>query len=387
MQDIANALVSQFTVKGADAGPLAGSTFVAKDIYDIRGHVTGCGNPDWAATHDVAAATAPAVQKLLDAGATLSGKSHTDEIAYSLMGVNAHYGTPVNSAAPDRIPGGSSSGSVAAVAAGMVDIGLGSDTGGSVRMPASFCGVYGIRTTHGMIDLSNVMPLASSFDTAGWFARDAETFAEVGVAYGMDAKADAGPVRLIVAVDAMQRTTGDGAQSFAPAIRRLEEMFGEAEIKSIAVTDLSDWLEVFKVCQAAEVWQSHGDWVTRTQPDFGPGVKERFDMAASITGAMWKDAGSKRSEIAARMADLIGEDGVMITPSSPGAAPLRSADGVSLDQFRMAALELLCPAGLAGLPQISLPVGTDDGAPLGLSLIAGKQQDWKLLSIARKLSA
>lgn len=385
MQDIANALMSQFTVKGADAGPLAGMTFVAKDIYDIEGHVTGCGNPDWAATHDAAAATAPAVQNLLDAGATLSGKSHTDEIAYSLMGVNAHFGTPVNTAAPDRIPGGSSSGSVAAVAAGMVDLGLGSDTGGSVRMPASFCGVYGIRTTHGLIDLRNVMPLASSFDTVGWFARDAETFAKVGAAYGMDAKVDADPVRLIVAEDAMQRTSQEGAQSFAPAIRRLEEMFGVAETIHIASTDLSDWLEVFKVCQAAEVWQAHGEWVTKTQPRFGPGVKERFEMAASITKGMLQEARGKRVEIAARMTDLIGEDGMIITPSSPGAAPLRSADGASLDKFRMAALELLCPAGLAGLPQISLPVGTDDGAPLGLSLIAGKKQDWKLLSVARTL--
>lgn len=385
MQDIANALMSQFTVKGADAGPLAGMTFVAKDIYDIEGHVTGCGNPDWAATHDAAAATAPAVQNLLDAGATLSGKSHTDEIAYSLMGVNAHFGTPVNTAAPDRIPGGSSSGSVAAVAAGMVDLGLGSDTGGSVRMPASFCGVYGIRTTHGLIDLRNVMPLASSFDTVGWFARDAETFAKVGAAYGMDAKVDADPVRLIVAEDAMQRTSQEGVQSFAPAIRRLEEMFGVAETIHIASTDLSDWLEVFKVCQAAEVWQAHGEWVTKTQPKFGPGVKERFEMAASISKDMLQEARGKRVKIAARMTDLIGEDGMIITPSSPGAAPLRSADGASLDKFRMAALELLCPAGLAGLPQISLPVGTDDGAPLGLSLIAGKKQDWKLLSVARTL--
>ncbi|MEL6997434.1 MAG: amidase family protein, partial [Pseudomonadota bacterium] len=145
MDDTANAFIEIFELEGAADGPLAGLTFCAKDIYDVAGHQTGCGSPDWAASHPIATSHAAPVAALLEAGARLVGKTHTDEIAYSLMGVNAHYGTPINTAAPDRIPGGSSSGSVAAVAAGLVDIGLGSDTGGSVRVPASFCGVFGLR--------------------------------------------------------------------------------------------------------------------------------------------------------------------------------------------------------------------------------------------------
>lgn len=239
MQDTANALVSQFTIAGASAGPLLGKTFIAKDLYDIAGHMTGCGNPDWARTHTTATNTAPAVQKLLDGGATLVGKAHTDEIAYSLMGANAHYGTPTNSASPDRVPGGSSSGSVAAVAAGMVDIGLGSDTGGSVRMPASFCGVYGIRTTHGRIDLAGTMALAPSFDTVGWFARDATTLAAVGIAYGIDSSSEPTRPRLLRARDLMSRTTQVGAASFSAAMDRLQDRYGAATDIDICPGELS----------------------------------------------------------------------------------------------------------------------------------------------------
>jgi amidase len=385
MKDVANALVSQFTTEGSAKGPLAGLSFVAKDLYDIEGYVTGCGNPDWAATHKAAEKTAPAVQKLLDAGATLLGKSHTDEIAYSLMGVNSHYGTPINTAAPDRVPGGSSSGSVAAVAAGMTDIGLGSDTGGSVRMPASFCGVYGIRTTHGRIDIDNVMPLAPSFDTVGWFARDPGVFTRTGEAYAMKVPAKRGNISLLIAEDAMERADRAGVESYAPILARLQEKYGAAKTIRLCPTDLSDWFAVFKVCQAAEVWQVHGDWVTKTKPDFGPGIKERFQMAAAISREEHERAAREREKIVSHLDETIEEDAIVIAPSSPGAAPLRDADEASLDKFRMSALELLCPAGLAGLPQVSLPAGRVENAPLGLSLIAGRGRDELLLSVVRDL--
>src|SRR5262249_46188864 len=134
-------------VKSTGAGPLANLIFGVKDIYDVAGHKTGFGSPDWLATHRPATRTAPSVQILLDAGADLVGKTHTDELTYRLTGENAHYGTPINVNAPGRIPGGSSSGSAAAVAGRLVDFAVGSDTGGSVRAPASFCGIYGIRPT------------------------------------------------------------------------------------------------------------------------------------------------------------------------------------------------------------------------------------------------
>lgn len=381
MQDTVNAFVDIFSVPGSNEGPLAGLTFGAKDLYDIKGHMTGCGSPDWAATHDVATNTAPAVQALLDAGATLVGKTHTDEIAYSLMGVNAHYGTPINPAAPDRVPGGSSSGSVAATAAGLVDIGLGSDTGGSVRMPASFCGVYGIRTTHGFIDLSNVMPLGTSFDTCGWFARDAKTFAAVGAAYGIDVAAATQPKRLLIADDAMALADDKTQAVVANGIQELSEKFVSVDHIDLVDGEFDDWREVFRVCQAADVWKAHGEWVTKTNPNFGPGVKERFQMAASITEEMLAPAQERRAELTTRIENMLGEDAIIALPSSPGPAPKRDADDASLDVFRMAALEMLCVAGLAGVPQISIPTGVVHGGPVGLSLIGKRHGDAGLLAI------
>ena len=150
---------------GRSAGPLTGLTFAAKDIIAIEG-VTPCfGNPTWLHTHFPAARDAHSISLLLHAGANLDGITITDELALSLTGENPHYGTPLNTLAPKRVPGGSSSGSAAAVAAGVVDFALGTDTAGSVRVPASNCGVYGIRTSPGAVSTDGIIPLARCFDT------------------------------------------------------------------------------------------------------------------------------------------------------------------------------------------------------------------------------
>ena len=182
MDDPLGALVphGHVEIAGRTAGPLAGVSFAVKDIFDVAGTVTGCGNPDWLAGHGAAERHAPAVQMLLDAGGRLVGKTVTEELAFSAVGINPHYGTPRNSAAPGRVPGGSSSGSAAAVGGGLVALALGSDTGGSVRVPASYNGIYGMRPSHGRISLAGVMPLAPSFDTVGWFARDPQLLATAG---------------------------------------------------------------------------------------------------------------------------------------------------------------------------------------------------------------
>lgn len=386
-EDIVNAFISRFTIAGAADGPLAGLTFGAKDLYDIAGHVTGCGNPDWARTHPAAALTAPAIHVLLEAGATLAGKTHTDELAYSLMGVNAHYGTPLNSAAPDRVPGGSSSGSAAATAARKIDFGLGSDTGGSVRLPASFCGIYGIRTTHGLIPLDGAMPLAPSYDTAGWFARDGATFARVGGAYGIAVPEKLPPLRPMIATDPMALASPETRTAIAPLVARLQDRLGVAADTRLSETSLAEWRETFRICQAAEIWQTHGEWIRATNPSFGPGVKERFEMAACISPQMLEPAKTLRAAIESRLRELLGEDGILILPTAPGPAPKRDADEAGLNAYRYAALEMLCAAGHAGLPQVNLPAGSVDGGPVGLSIIANAGQDGLLLAIARDVAA
>jgi amidase len=237
---------------GADMGPLTGLTFAAKDIYDVAGAKTGFGCPDWLRTHGPAARTAPAVQMLLDAGAHLVGKTHTEEMAWSLTGENAHYGTPVNVNAPGRVPGGSSSGSAAAVAAGLVDFALGSDTGGSVRLPASYCGILGMRPTHGRISLEGVCPLAPSFDTCGWFARDASVFERVGRVLLCDAAPARTARRLLMAQDAFAFAEAAAVAALKPALGKAAALIGVPENVTIGDKPLENWMDTFRFPQGAE---------------------------------------------------------------------------------------------------------------------------------------
>jgi amidase len=271
--------------QGARSGPLAGLTFAAKDIYDIAGAKTSFGNPDWLRTHEPPRVTAPAVQMLLDAGARLAGKTHTEEMAWSLTGENAHYGTPINVAAPGRIPGGSSSGSAAAVAAGLVDFSLGSDTGGSVRLPASYCGILGMRPTHGRISLEGVCPLAPSFDTCGWFARDAQVFERVGRVLLRDSAPPRKPGRLLAARDAFAFADDAARPVLEQALARVAALLGSPEEITVGDEPLEQWTDCFRFPQGGEAWAAHRDWITRVKPAFGPAIKGRFEWAATVKAA------------------------------------------------------------------------------------------------------
>ena len=379
-----NAFIDRFELRGEPGAPLAGTTFAIKDVYDVEGHVTGAGNPDWARTHHAATRHTPLLRDFLAAGATCLGKTHTDEIAYSLMGVNAHYGTPRNPAAPDRVPGGSSSGSAVAVAAGAVDFALGTDTGGSVRLPASFCGIFGIRTSHGRLPLEGVVPLAPSFDTVGWFARDVAMMLRAANGLGLvgDAPAAAPLTRVLMPRDLWALASSDTQEALAPRRRAVADVLGVANEEPINPDGFDLWRETFRICQAAEVWSAHGAWVTATAPNFGADVAARFEMARNIAPDEAATARRNRAEIAARLRDLMEPDGVLVIPTAPDPAPLRAAAIGDLETFRARALALLCAAGLAGLPQVSLPAARVAGAPVGLSLVGPPGRDHALLELA-----
>jgi amidase len=373
-------------LRGAHSGPLTGFTFAAKDIYGIAGHRTGFGSPDWLRTHQPAERTAPVVRQLLDAGADMVGKTHTDELTFSLNGENAHYGTPVNVNAPGRIPGGSSSGSAAAVAGGLVDFALGSDTGGSVRAPASFCGIYGLRPTHGRVSLEEACPLAPSFDTAGWFARGAAVMERVGaVLFGEDPQEDVS-ARLLLAQDAFELAGPAASAALQPGLQRLAAVLGKPERVTASTEGLRDWLEVFRVLQGHEIWAQHGSWAREVKPHLGPGIRQRMEWASTIGDAEARAAGVKRESIARRMDLLLGTQSVLALPTVPSIAPLRNADPHATEDLRARALTLLCIAGLARLPQINLPFGKLNGCPIGLSLVGPRDSDMMLLAIARSLA-
>lgn len=372
-------------VPGSGHGMLAGLEFAAKDIYDVAGHRTGFGSPDWLRTHAAASTTAAAVRHLLDAGADLVGKTHTDELTFSLQGENAHYGTPVNVNAPGRIPGGSSSGSAAAVAGELIDFALGSDTGGSVRAPASFTGVYGMRPTHGRIPLEGACALAKSFDTAGWFARAPEIMERVGAVLLKRARDVKLPQRLLIADDAFELAGHAATATLQPAIARMMALVGEAHHTQVSAEGLQQWLQVFRVLQGREVWTEHGAWIGEARPQLGPGIRQRIEWASTVSADEAESAAAQREAIVRRVDALLGDNALLVLPTVSDIAPLRAAPPTSTEDFRARALTLLCIAGLAGLPQLSLPLAKLNGCPLGISIIGPRDSDMMLLGFARRL--
>lgn len=384
IDDTLNAFVrhGRIELQVTQDGPLAGLTFAVKDFFDVANVPTGAGSPEWLATHPVPKISAPIVDRLLAAGAKFVGKTHTDELAWSLNGENAHYGTPINPAAPGRIPGGSSSGSAAATAGGLVDFAIGSDTGGSVRLPASYCGIYGIRTTHGRVTLAGAVPLAPSYDTVGWFARNPEIMAAVGKVLLANSHKPRRPKKLLIARDLFDAVDQPVQQALQFGLKRLIAVVGHSGDVDVAAGELASWRNAFRVIQSGEAWAAQGEWIEKIKPKLGPGVKQRFAAAAVMDKAEIAAAKALREKIVAKMLLLVADDTVLIVPSSPGIAPLRNTPDETLDVFRAHAIELLCPAGHAGLPQISLPLATLDECPLGLSIVGGRNCDEDILALA-----
>lgn len=369
-------------VRHAEHGPLAGLTMAVKDIFDIAGQRTGGGNPHRLAEAPPAAATAPAVQALLDAGARFAGRTQTDELTFSLMGQNAHYPQPVNAAAPGRVTGGSSSGSAAAVAGGLADIALGSDTGGSIRAPASFCGLIGLRTTHGAIPLEGAMPLAPSLDTFGWFAKDIATYEKVGAVLLGDGAADGRrrPFRL-AALDSLLLGPAEAAE-YGRVLAILSRTLGDISVAPALSHPVDDLYWCFRRIQSHEAWGVHGAWIAAKDRGLGPGVKERFEFGATIDAAMYEEETPRRGDFRAELAGRL-VDGILVLPTVPGAAPLKDASFDDLQAYRERALRLLCLSGLSGFPQVTLPLGTVDGAPFGVSLLGPAGSDMELIRLGR----
>ncbi len=368
----------EVALEGSGSGSLLGCSFGVKDVFDIAGYRTGNGNPVWLETHPPAQRTASAVEHLLAAGARMVGKTQTDEMTYSLNGENVHYGTPINPKAPGRIPGGSSSGSAAAVSGGLVDFALGTDCGGSVRLPASYCGIYGMRTTHGLVPADGVVPLAASFDTVGWFAREAGLMRRVGDVL-LPSALPLVPKRLLIAKDAFAAVDPVIAAALDPGLRKGMSAMAEVSEVNVYTGNPAEWSAIFRVLQGAEISAQHEEWIDRYRPEFGPGIRERFAWTRTIDPAEVAAAKPKRDAVAHHMDLLLGDDALICLPTAPGIAPALKTPPAELEAFRSRAFALLSIAGLARLPQINLPVGAVDGYPIGLSIIGPRGSDRGLL--------
>ena len=376
----------QFRIEGRAGGPLSGLTFAAKDLFDVAGHPTGGGNEDWAKNHPVPTRHAWAVQTLLDAGADLIGKTITDEVSLGILGENPFYGTPQNPRAPGRVPGGSSSGSAAAVAAGICDTAIGTDTGGSVRVPASFCGLYGIRPTHGRLDLSGMMSQAPTSDTTGWFACDAETFARVSAVMLGEAIPDELPNRLILATDAFAFAEPETAVALEPLVARLGALVGEIRQEAMAPPGLAAWARAQRTIQPYEAWLTFQEWVDRANPRFAFSVARNLVLGGMIPASERAWANLVREEARGRMRQLLSPGTILCLPTTPFPAPLCGQPLSVLEPLRDRILGLCAHGGLTGVPQVSIPGATVDGLPVGLSILGARGSDATLVAVARAVA-
>jgi amidase len=326
------------------------------------------------------------LQVLVDAGATMVGKTITDEITRGILGENPHYGTPVNPRAPDRVPGGSSSGSASAVAGSLVDFALGSDTGGSVRVPASFCGLYGLRPTHGRIPLDGLLLQAPSYDTIGWFARDAGLFAMVGAVLLQSSVPTACPTRLVIAEDAFEVADPAVIQALRPVVDCLATRIGNATTVRLAPEGLAAWSDQQQVLQGREAWETAQDWIDAVNPRFSFEVTERYVMARSYTDADVAAARARRDVIRQRLDTVLADGAVLCLPTTPTPAPLCGERISARRDVRARIGMLTCIAGTTGRPQINLPLAAVGGLPVGLSLLGARGADEVLLAFARDLA-
>ncbi|WP_293780212.1 AtzH-like domain-containing protein [uncultured Aeromicrobium sp.] len=387
--------------QGAWEGPLAGLTVAVKDLFAIKGYRIGAGNPVYLDSARPETTTAPAVTDLLRGGASLRGIARTDEFAYSIAGDNPHYGAPVNGAVPGALPGGSSSGPASAVATGQAAVALATDTAGSIRVPASYQGLWGLRTTHGLVPRQGMLPLAQSFDTVGWLTYDGQTLQRVvdwclsydGSESTQNALGQSSrdlPWRLCVLNEPLAAAAPETQAAFDALLARLVASKEPPQLRRQSIGPLDDYYRPFRTVQAAEAWRNNGDWLSEHPGAVGVAVAERFRAAALITPSDEAGARTALVPLRQRLHHLVHHD-VLILPTVPGPAPMRTSTGVHVDAVRQATLQMTTLAAIGGLPSISVPLLTVPSqlgpAPVGVSLISSPGTDIALVRFARRLAA
>src|SRR5438034_7061107 len=392
-----NAFVTTFDLPPTGSGSLDGLCFAVKDVIDVAGCKTGCGNPAWRDSHPTAVAHAVCVEQLLHAGASCVGKAICDELAFSLLGENYFDGTPLNPRAPDRVPGGSSSGSASAVACGLVDFALGTDTAGSTRIPASNCGIWGFRPSHGFISLAGVNPLAPSFDTVGILAQSADVLARVGLVLLACAPVPASsPCKVHLIHEGFALADADVQQAMLEPVRRLRDFFGE-RVQELSLRDLAadksarsfaTWSDTFCVIQWAEIKSCLGAWIADAKPDLGPDVAASFERANQLDRRRVAEALERREQYFRSLHDFLGPHDLLCIPTTPALSPRKGdspARSSRVNRYYPRTSAMTSSGCIGRLPQVSLPVAHAGGVPVGLSLLARHGQDTWLLEVMKSL--
>ena len=381
-------VIDRLDIAPGGRGALNGLNFAVKDMFDLKGRTCSFGTPDWKRTHAPAEETAPAVQRLLNGGAHLKYNACADELACSLDGINIHFGTPVNAQAPDRIPGGSSSGCASLVSRGEVDFALGTDTAGSVRVPASYCGIFGYRPSHDYISADGVCPLGVSFDTVGVFTREAELLERVAAVLlkeEMDySNSEIMPTNLII--------PSNFASVLDPAVAPYMMAFVD-EVKKRFVTvkeqnfyqHARDVYDIFSVVRAREAWQAHGEWLQAVKPNLAVTIRQRIYSCREVSDAAYQRSLAARSELLSRSDAVVDSNSFVCLPTTWGYPPLTSAGEGELQDNRNRNIVITTLASCYGFPQITIPIPAGK-MKAGVSIMGAKGSDKALLRFVRDLT-
>ncbi|GAA1124703.1 AtzH-like domain-containing protein [Citricoccus alkalitolerans] len=370
-------------------GPLDGRTVAVKDLFAVEGHRIGAGVPGYLETAGVELKHAAAVASLLDHGASVLGIAQTDQFAYSIAGRNAHYGTPPNPACRGAISGGSSSGPASAVALGQADIGLASDTAGSIRVPASYQGLWGLRTTHGAVPMAGTLPLAPSFDTVGWLTRDGATLrdaAAVSLPGRGRRSIGTAAAELVIDRDLVEQAEDAVVAAFDLAVSRLERPVTVISLEGGAASEAfpGSYYDAFRLVQAAEAWESHGRWITEHPGLVTGDVADRFADAQRVDAEQQEAARRTLHAARARWEEVLGGR-VLLLPSAASAAPPVDAPDAMIQRVRTATLTMTCVAGILARPALSVPALETDEGPVGLCLVGPQDTDLALVDLGEEI--
>ncbi|RLP77395.1 DUF3225 domain-containing protein [Mycetocola tolaasinivorans] len=372
-------------VPAAASGALSGERIAVKDLFAVAGQRIGAGVPAYLAEDAVEPEHAPALAALLSAGAEVTGIAQTDEFAYGLSGTSGPHSPAANPAAPGRLPGGSTSGPAVAVASGQASIALGTDTAGSIRVPAAYQGLWGLRTTHGLVSRTGVLPLAPSFDSVGWLTREPGLLRRVLAASVPGPDTPSARVTEVITVPSLLR----GVEcSVATALFAAFATLGELgySTTSTELDRLDEVPEVFRLVQAGEAHAAHGEWVAAHPGALQPAVAARFRAAAELDPEVIAGARVHQTELRGLLNEALG-DRLLLIPTTPGPAPRVDIPPAELDAVRVATLRLTTIASLTGRPALAFPVpGTPASPPIGLSLIGPPGSEHTLLDLADSLT-
>ncbi len=390
-----NAFIEEFELGPWSSGTLSGLKFAVSDLIDIEERPTGCGNPAWLEQRPPAACNALCVDILLSSGAQCIGKTKSDEFTFSLLGQSSFTGTPLNPRAPERVPGGSSSGAASAVACGHVNFAISLDSGASTQVSANNCGLFGWRSKPGKVPMAGILPVSPSFDTLGVLASSASALGPVAELLScVEMPILKGDVEIFLLTDAWSKANESSKAGLQSALERLEDCAArqarELSLKRICSdnggNDLQNWYQTYFELFCMESWSSIGTWVEDRKPELGQEARANVHRARMTDRSESVKFYKRRELFSQAINEFLAQNKIICIPASSELAPKKGfIPGVDdPGNYQQTMLSLASLSAIGRLAQLTIPLSESNGVPVGLSLLASNES--VLLGLLKQIS-